>query len=164
MLMVMTFNFQKTIHILFNSQLYTIILKFLDDFINIILVSTKEDFIIHIYECNHASSLKHAGTQGSQLKTSCLKSALQMIIIVQEGLNNSIETFIYFHNYISSVFTSVRVKIVWEEKVYTIYQGILNKSIVKIHLSGSPALVDAQANHEPAFSTRDNRGIFFKVI
>ena len=87
-----------------------------------------------------------------------------MIVPVQGGLNQSIETLIPFHDRICSVFTSVRVKIIREGKVNILYQGSLNKSIGKIHLSGITALVDAQAQHESDCIPRDNRGIFFKVI
>ena len=48
-------NYQETIHILLNSQIDTSFLKFFDDFIKIILVSTKEEHTIHIDECNYSS-------------------------------------------------------------------------------------------------------------
>ena len=73
-------------------------------------------------------------------------------------------TLIYLHEKLSSVFTSVRVKIIWKGKVKMLYQVSLHKSIGEIHLYGIPALVNPQYQHESDCSTIYNREIFFKLI
>ena len=85
-----------------------------------------------------------------------------MIVPVQRGLKQYIETIIELNYHLSSVFTSVIFKTIWNLEVNIIYQGSLEKRIGEIHLSGSLALVDYKAQHESECSPRDNGVIFSK--
>ena len=54
-----------------------------------------------------------------------------MIAPVQGGFKHYIETLIYIHYHLCSVFTSVRVKIRWQGEVNILYQSKLEKSSEK---------------------------------